>query len=62
MVIQKVFYSVNNQEFIATGEILSEDNDFITIDDRYEGKVRIGKKFIIKIKNEGVNDGLAKRT
>lgn len=48
---KKVFYLENNETHIATGEILSEDDNFITINDRYDGEIRIGKKFIIKIKD-----------
>lgn len=47
----KLFYLENNETHIATGEILFEDDNFITINDRYDGKIRIGKKFVIKIKD-----------
>ena len=47
----KIFYLENNETHIATGEILSEDDNFITIQDRYDGKISIGKKFVIKMKD-----------
>jgi hypothetical protein len=54
--INRIFYEQNGKEFIATGKIISEDDKFITIDDRYEGQIKIGKNYIVKIRNEGAND------
>ena len=51
MMVIKIFYLENKETHIATGEILEEDATFITIEDRYDGKLRIGKSFIIKIKD-----------
>ena len=50
--ISRIFYRIKNQDLIATGEILEEDEKFIHINDRYEGEIRIGKNFIIKIRKE----------
>jgi len=52
----KIFYHENNETHIATGEIVAEDSNFITIIDRYDGKLRIGKPFVIKIKDV-IDDG-----
>jgi hypothetical protein len=52
---------MNNQDFIATGEIVSEDDSFIIIQDRFEGMIRIGKKFIMKIRKEGTNENVSNR-
>lgn len=56
MKIHKIFYLENKETHVATGAILSEDSDFISIHDRFEGELRIGKKFITKIK-EVLDDG-----
>ena len=56
VMMAKLFYLENNETHIATGVIISEDSDFITIKDRYDGVLRIGKKFIIKIKDV-IDDG-----
>ena len=54
----KIFYEDNNKTHIATGEKISEDDLFIEINDKFEGKIKIGKKFIIKIRKEGEEDGI----
>jgi len=54
--MEKIFYHENNETHIATGEVIAEDSNFITVIDRYEGKIKIGKSFIIKIKDV-IDDG-----
>ena len=47
--IKKIFYEKNGNTFVATGVLLSEDEHFITINDRFEGEVSIGKRYIMQI-------------
>jgi len=52
----KVFYSENNETHIATGTVISEDHHFLVINDRFDGEIKIGKNYIIKIRQMDVND------
>jgi hypothetical protein len=52
----KIFYSENNETHIARGNIISEDEHFFVINDRYDGEIKIGKNFIIKIKKDVIDD------
>jgi hypothetical protein len=54
--MKKIFYDENNETHIATGNIINEDDLFITINDRIDGELKIGKKYIIKIKDV-IDDG-----
>ena len=56
MIKKKIFYFENNETHIATGEILTEDADFLVVQDRIDGVIKLGKKFIIKIKDV-IDDG-----
>jgi len=51
LMVTKIFYKENNELHIATGNILKEDDCFVTIDDRFDGIIRLGKNYIVKIKD-----------
>lgn len=57
----KIFYEDSGETHVATGNIISEDDFFIEINDRFEGKISIGKRYIIKRKKDGVVDGNVSR-
>jgi hypothetical protein len=61
MKCQKIFYDENKETHIATGNVISEDELFITINDKFDGIIKIGKKFIIKMKDV-IDDGYTKTT
>ena len=53
----QISYEENDKTFLATGELISEDDLFVVVNDKYDGITRIGKRFIIKmkeIKDEGI--------
>lgn len=58
----KIVYNDDGRTFIATGEIISEDDSFLVVNDQFEGEMRIGKRFIVKITKVGRTDGLSRRT
>lgn len=56
----KIYYEENKETHVATGKIISEDEFFIEINDRYDGPIKIGKKFISKIKRDVVDDDFSR--
>lgn len=53
----KVVYRDRNYTKLASGILISEDENLIFIDDKFEGEIGIGKASIVKISKLGENNG-----
>jgi hypothetical protein len=48
---KKIIYQDNNRDVAITGEIIAEDDHFLTVLGEYGREYRIGKRFVVCIKN-----------